>query len=133
MGYSERHRQAVACSREEERRMGLTFKDNWEGNEDGFIKHLVNGSGSRWRVIDGEKKLVTIRGFEHADDFFDDYDDKDSYSYKHAKGRDYLDWMLNVKTRYESLKQSKQIKDLTESQKAKAEREEYEYWALLNG
>ena len=109
MGYSERYRQSRECWKEQERRMGLTFRDNWEGNEDEFIAHLIYGSGTAWRVIDGKRQLVTISGFEHADDFFADYTDKDSYSYKHANGRDYLDWMLMVKARYERLKRSKKV------------------------
>ena len=110
MGYSERHRQSVAYWKDQEYRMGLTAKDNWEGNEDGYIKYLLGLSGCRWRVVNGEKDLVTIRGFEYVDDHFADYDDKDSYSYKHAKGRGYLKWMLKVRDRYNELKKSNQIK-----------------------
>lgn len=125
MGYSERRRQSEAYWRDQEYRMGLTAKDNWEGNEDGYIKHLLGLSGHRWRVVNGEKDLVEIRGFEFVDENFAEYDNKDSYSYNHAVGRGYLDWMLMVRARYNYLKSSNQIKDID---KAKAEREEHDYW-----
>jgi hypothetical protein len=125
MGRSEKQRQSAAYWRDQEYRMGLTPKDRWEGNEDEYIKHLLGLSGSRWRNIDGKKELVEIRGFEFVDDWFADYDDTDSYSYNHAKGRGYFDWMLTVRDRYNKLRQSGKIKDID---KAKAEREEYEYW-----
>jgi hypothetical protein len=128
MGYSERQRQSRAYWSDQEYRMGLTPKDDWEGNEDGFINYLLSSNGIKWVEVNGEKSLVTIRGFEYVDDYFVDYDDKDSWSYNLAVGRNYLEWILMVKARYESLKQSKQIKDLTKSQKTKAEREEHDYW-----
>jgi hypothetical protein len=125
MEYSERRRQSEANLKHMEYRMGLTPKDNWEGNEDGYIKHLIGLSSCRWRDIDGERQLVDICGFEYADDHFADYDDKTSYSYNHAVGRDYLDWMLKVRTRYNELKKSGKIVDLD---KAKVEQENREYW-----
>jgi len=126
MGNFERMRQNAANLRYEEYRMGLTPKDNWEGNEDGYIKHLIGLSSCRWRDIDGERKLVDICGFEYADDHFADYDDKESYSYNHAMGRDYLDWMLMVRVRYNKLKKSGKIVD---PDKAEVEREDREYWS----
>ena len=126
MGYSERRRQEQANSKYMEYRMGLTPKDNWEGNEDGYIKHLINGSGCTWRDIDGERQLVDICGFEYADNYFAAYDDKESYSYNNAMGRDYLDWILMVRERYNELKKSGKIID---PDKDEVEREDREYWS----
>jgi hypothetical protein len=105
--------------------MGLTAKDRWEGNEDEYINHLLGLPSYRWRNIDGKKELATLRGFESVDDHFADYDNPDSYAYGHSKGRGYFDWMLTVRDRYNELRQSGEIKDID---KAKAEREEHEYW-----
>jgi len=125
MGNFERMRQSEANLRYMEYRMGLTPKDDWEGNEDGYIKYLIGISSCAWRDIDGERQLVDICGFEYADDYFAAYDDKESYSYNHAVGRDYLDWMLMVRVRYNELKKSGKIVD---PDKAEVEREDREYW-----
>lgn len=125
MGYSERRRQSDAYWRDQEYRMGLTSKDNWEGNEDGFITYLLGISGCKWVEVDGVRSLVTIRGFEYVDDYFADYDDVESFSYNRAVGRKYLDWMLMVRKRYNKLKKSGKIKDVNVK---KAERKEREYW-----
>jgi len=91
---------------------GLTPKDRWKGNEDGYIQYLVGLSSSRWKDVDGERNLVDISGIEYADDFFNDFDDKESYGYNHAKGKGYLNWILNVRERYNELKKSGEIKKM---------------------
>ena len=125
MSYSERRKQSDAYWRDQEYRMGLDSKDNWEGNEDGFITYLLSISGCKWVEVDGVRSLVTIRGFEYVDDYFADYDDVESFSYNRAVGRKYLDWMLMVRKRYNKLKKSGKIKDVNVK---KAERKEREYW-----
>jgi len=90
----------------------LTPKDRWKGNEDGYIKYLLGLSSVRWKDVDGKQDLVDISGIEYADDTFNDLDDKTSYTYRHAKGRGYLDWMLKVRERYNELKRSGEIKKM---------------------
>jgi len=107
------------------RRQAMTPKDNWEGKEDEYIKHLVGISSVEWKDVDGKRELVPITGFAYADDHFADYDDKTSYGYGHAVGRKYLDWMLMVRKRYEELKKSGKIKD---PDKSEVERKDREYW-----
>ena len=124
IGRSAANRAANAANDEYNRRQGMTPKDNWEGNEDGFIKYLMGISTVRWEDVDGKQELVPITGFEYVDDYFDDYDDKTSYAYNHAMGRDFLDWMLMVRERYNDLKKSGKIKN---PNKAKAKREDREY------
>jgi len=125
MSYSERRKQSDAYWKDQEHRMGLDSKDNWEGNEDGFITYLLGISGCKWVEVGGVRSLVTIRGFEYVDDYFADYDDVESFSYNRAVGRKYLDWMLMVRKRYNKLKKSGKIKDVNVK---KAERKEREYW-----
>jgi hypothetical protein len=125
MSYSERRKQSDAYWKDQNHRMGLDSKDNWEGNEDGFITYLLGISGCKWVEVDGVRSLVTIRGFEYVDDYFADYDDVESFSYNRAVGRKYLDWMLMVRKRYNKLKKSGKIKDVNVK---KAERKEHKYW-----
>ena len=111
-GNSENDRREFERSRERDRRESETPKDTWGNDINGYINYLLGLSGVRWGEIDGEEELIDISGVDYADDHFDEYDDKDSYAYKHAKGRGYLDWMFMVRDRYNELKKSGKLKNL---------------------
>ena len=60
MGYSERQRQTEANLRYEEYRMGLTPKDNWKGNKDGYIKYLIGLSSWALKYFAPTGNKVTL-------------------------------------------------------------------------
>jgi hypothetical protein len=103
MGYSERYRQAVECRREENRRMGLTPKDNFGKDFVSYIEYLDS--------------------FTDIEEHFDDLDDKTSYMFRHANGRGYLEWMFEARNVYQDLKAKGTFKfrsDDTREQEARA-------------
>ena len=107
MGYSERQRQEQANLKYMEYRMGLTPKDNWEGNEDGYINYLLGIDSYEW--VNG--KLKTIRGSKSIEKHFYDYLEDDSFScYHQCRAHGYYDWMLKVKERYLELKAQGKLK-----------------------
>jgi hypothetical protein len=105
----------------------MTPLDNWGGKELEYIDYLMRCPSSRWVDIDGERTLITLRGFDSIDSHFDAYNDETSYSYNHAVGRGYFGFEMEVKELYLKLRQSGKLKDID---KAKLEREENEWWEL---
>lgn len=128
MGFRrEAEERAAANDRERFRREGMTPKDDWGNDFDGYIKELLNTPSYKW-VTDqnGNRELKTLRGIEKIEMWFHNHiDDTEHSNYKHANGRGYFNWMVAVRDRYLKLKQAGKITDID---KTKAELEELEYW-----
>jgi len=103
----EGQRNSIANERERARRECMTPKDNWEGNEDGYINYLLGINSYEW--VNGN--LKTIRGFKSIEKHFHDYLEDDSFScYHQCRAHGYYDWMIKVKERYLELKAQGKLK-----------------------
>ena len=123
------HGRDAASRRDWERRESMTPKDNWGNDIKGYIMHLMDSPTEDWVIVNGKKELKTLRGFDAVESrLARTLDDKTSYSHEHAKGREYLDWMKEVRKTFEQLKNSGQLKDMSDKEKEEEEDEEDKYW-----
>jgi hypothetical protein len=119
----EANERSIANERRRFERECATPKDDWEGNEKSYIKYLANGF-TYDRDKDGN--LIKLRGEEAVRKHLENHlDNSDCYSYNHAKGRGYYDWMLLVREKFEEMVKNKEFKPVNYKQK---ELEDKEYW-----
>jgi hypothetical protein len=120
---SESDRRSVDNERRRFERECATPKDDWEGNEKGYIKYLADGF-SYDRDKDGN--LIKLRGEAAVRKELENHlDNPDCYSYNHAKGRGYYDWMLLVREKFEKMVRKDKFKPVDYEKK---EQEDREYW-----
>jgi hypothetical protein len=120
---SESDRRSVENERRRFERECATPKDDWEGNEKDYIKYLADGFTY---ARDKDFNLIKFRGEEAVRKHLEKHlDNSDCYSYNHAKGRGYYDWMLLVREKFEEMVKNKEFKPVNYKQK---ELEDKEYW-----
>ena len=115
---------AIASERERFERECATPKDNWGGNEKGYIQYLYDGfSYDR----DKNGKLIKLRGKKAVEkELYDYLDNSDNCVYHQAIYRGYRDWMLKVREIFNKMVENGEFKPVNYKQK---EREENEYWS----